>query len=124
MTMESTLTSERARPLRESLAALWQPAVVLYGTDSFPGLTLFRGWRWRSAVVANSEQLRREGYGDLATMLAGRFGLRAGLDVPQTHPPAAEAEVDFRSRRVLFDSDLRQGGEYCSVREGRFGWIQ
>jgi AcrR family transcriptional regulator len=33
-----------------------------------------------SAVVANSEQLRRQGYTDVATMLAARFGLRAGLD--------------------------------------------
>jgi len=34
-----------------------------------------------SAVVADSEQLRRQGYGDVAIMLADRFGLRAGLDV-------------------------------------------
>jgi len=31
--------------------------------------------------VADSEQLRRQGYGDVAIMLADRFGLRAGLDV-------------------------------------------
>jgi AcrR family transcriptional regulator len=34
-----------------------------------------------SVVVANSERLRREGYGDVVTMLADRFGLRPGLDI-------------------------------------------
>jgi AcrR family transcriptional regulator len=32
-------------------------------------------------VVLRSEQLRREGYRDVAVMLADRFGLREGLDV-------------------------------------------
>lgn len=34
-----------------------------------------------AAVVANSERLRRQGYGDAVAILADRFGLRAGLDV-------------------------------------------
>jgi AcrR family transcriptional regulator len=34
-----------------------------------------------AAVVARSEQLRREGYGEAVTLLAERFGLRDGLDV-------------------------------------------
>lgn len=34
-----------------------------------------------AAVVAHSEGLRRDGYRDVVTSLAERFGLRAGLDV-------------------------------------------
>jgi hypothetical protein len=37
MTLESTLTSERARWVRESLAAAWQPTVVLYATGVVTG---------------------------------------------------------------------------------------
>jgi hypothetical protein len=56
ITPESTLTSERARPVRESLAAYWQPAVVLYATEVVPGIhpsfglavTIFRATQKRS----------------------------------------------------------------------------
>ena len=58
-----------------------------------------------SAVVANSEQLRREGYGDLATMLADRFGLRAELDV--------ESATDLL---LMFGSS----STYLTLR--RYGW--
>jgi len=58
-----------------------------------------------SAVVANSEQLRREGYGDLATMLADWFGLRAGLDV--------ESATDLL---LMFGSS----STYLTLR--RYGW--
>ena len=46
---EDTLTSERARPVRESLAAYWQPAVVLYEAGIFPGL--HRNFRVAMAVL-------------------------------------------------------------------------
>jgi hypothetical protein len=38
MTPESMLTSERARLVRESLAAYWQPVLVLYATGAVPGV--------------------------------------------------------------------------------------
>ena len=34
----STLTSERARPVREAVAGMWQPSVVIYATGEFPGI--------------------------------------------------------------------------------------
>jgi hypothetical protein len=59
MTLESTLTSGRARQLRESLAASWQPAVVLYATGvvlgALPGLrvavAVFRARQRESRVL-------------------------------------------------------------------------
>jgi hypothetical protein len=56
-------------------------------------------------VVANSEQLRRERYGHLATMVADRFGLRAGLDV--------ESATDLL---LMFGSS----STYLTLR--RYGW--
>ena len=58
-----------------------------------------------SAVVANSEQLRRQGYSGVATVLADRFGLRAGLDVG----PATDLLLMFGSSST-----------YLTLR--RYGW--
>lgn len=58
-----------------------------------------------SVVVAESDRLRREGYGDVATMLADRFGLRAGLNV--------ESATDLL---LMFGSS----STYLTLR--RYGW--
>lgn len=39
--------------------------------------------REAAEVVASSERLRRDGYGEVVTMLAERFGLRAGLGIDE-----------------------------------------
>jgi hypothetical protein len=78
MTPESTLTSERARRLRESLATYWQPAVVLYATgvvrEAHPAL--------RTAVVILRSRQRKSPV------------LRI-FRLPDTPDPGA-AEEDFR----------------------------
>jgi AcrR family transcriptional regulator len=58
-----------------------------------------------AAVVAYSEQLRREGHREVATMLADRFGLRVGLDV--------ESATDLL---LMFGSSAT----YLTLR--RYGW--
>ena len=56
-------------------------------------------------IVANSEQLRREGYADVVRHLSRRFGLREGLDV--------KAGTDLL---LMFGSS----GPYLTLR--RYGW--
>ena len=58
-----------------------------------------------AAVVANSERLRREGYGEVVALLGDRFGLRDGL--------TPEAATDLL---LMFGSS----GPYLTLR--RYGW--
>jgi hypothetical protein len=131
MTPESTFTSERARQVRESLAAYWQPTVVLYAKGAVPeahssfqtAVAVFRARQPESPVLC---VLRVPDIPDPAAviedfeqLLAGRHERgRFGYAIHDPLPPGESLQFERHDPAVLARrADLAAYGRVVPVTE-------